>query len=161
MSDDMTENGRPLVLNVNGTAHQLSARPDRTLLSVLRDELGLGGAREGCGIGMCGACTVLLDGRPISSCLMLATQAEGQAITTIEGLADGDRLHPVQQAFIDHAGFQCAYCTPGFILTTIALLEEHPQADVQTVREYLSGNLCRCGSYVNILEAVLACIEGE
>lgn len=161
MSDNNTDNDPMIDLNVNGTTHQLSVQPERTLLSVLRDELGLGGAREGCGIGMCGACTVLVDNHPISSCLMLAMQAEGKTITTIESLADGDRLHPVQQAFIDHAGFQCAYCTPGFILTTIALLNEYPQADEQTIREYLSGNLCRCGSYANILEAVLASIERE
>ena len=161
MSDNATSNGHLLVLSVNGETHQLSVESNRTLLSVLRDELGLIGAREGCGIGMCGACTVLVDNRPISSCLMLARQAEGKDIITIEGLADGDRLHPVQQAYIDHAGFQCAYCTSGFILTTVALLHEYPQADAQTIREYLAGNLCRCGSYVHILEAVLACIEQE
>lgn len=146
-----------LILQVNRQTHLLEVNPDQTLLEVIRDKLGLVGARESCGIGMCGACTVLVDSRAISSCLMLAVQAEGKAISTIEGLADGDKLHPVQQAFIDHAAFQCAYCTPGFILSTVALLQEHPNPDDQTIREYLAGNLCRCGSYVNILEAVRAC----
>lgn len=150
-----------LTLRVNGTEHTVSDAPARTLLAVLRDDLELGGAREGCGIGMCGACTVLVDGRAISSCLILAAQVEGQAITTIEGLADGQELHPVQQAFIDQAGFQCAYCTPGFILTVVALLAEQPNPDDETVRRYLAGNLCRCGSYPNILEAVRACRSGS
>ena len=107
-----------------------------------------------------GTCTVLIDGRVVSSCLMLAVQAAEREITTIEGLANGEQLHPIQQAYIDHAAFQCAYCTPGFILSTVALLEEHPDPDDQTIREYLAGNLCRCGSYVNILEAVRACANG-
>lgn len=145
-----------LRLRVNGAEQTVHAAAGQTLLEVLRDELGLVGAREGCGIGLCGACTVLVDGRPISSCLMLAAQAEGRAITTIEGLAKGDHLHPVQQAFIEQAGFQCAYCTPGFILSSVALLAEQPTPDDNTIREYLSGNLCRCGSYENILQAVKA-----
>lgn len=147
-----------LTLRVNGQTHRLTVSPDRTLLSVLREELDLGGAREGCGVGMCGACTILIDGRPINSCLMLAVQAEGNKITTIEGLASPEGLHPVQQAYLDHAGFQCAYCTPGFILSTVALLKEHPQPDDDTIRAYLVGNLCRCGSYENILRAVKACV---
>jgi aerobic-type carbon monoxide dehydrogenase small subunit (CoxS/CutS family) len=126
---------------------------------VLREDLGLEGAREGCGIGMCGTCTVLLDGRAVSSCLVLALQAAGREITTIEGLGTEQELHPVQQAFIDHAAFQCAYCTPGFILSTVALLRENPAPDDETIRKYLSGNLCRCGSYANILKAVKACFE--
>jgi len=150
-------NEHELKLNVNGKDYQLNVPPDLTLMDVLRDELGLTGTHESCGIGICGACTILLDGRAVSSCLMLAAQAEGHAITTIEGISEGDKLHPVQQAFLEHAAFQCAYCTPGFILSTIALLEEHPHPDEQTIREYLSGNLCRCGSYKNILEAVRAC----
>jgi aerobic-type carbon monoxide dehydrogenase small subunit (CoxS/CutS family) len=105
---------------------------------------------------MCGTCTVLVDGRAISSCLLLAVQAEGKDIITVEVLASGERLHPVQRAYIDHAAFQCAYCTPGFILSTIALLTEHPHPDDETIREYLAGNLCRCGSYPNILRAVRA-----
>jgi aerobic-type carbon monoxide dehydrogenase small subunit (CoxS/CutS family) len=148
-----------ITLTVNGQQHALSVPPERTLLDALRDDLGLVGAREGCGIGMCGACTVLVDGRPISSCLMLAAQAAGRAITTVEGLAEAGKLHPVQQAFINHAAFQCAYCTPGFVLTTVALLSEHPHPDDATIREYLAGNLCRCGSYANILQAVRAAAE--
>jgi aerobic-type carbon monoxide dehydrogenase small subunit (CoxS/CutS family) len=113
---DMTE----IRLRVNGNEHVVKVRPERTLLSVLCDDLGLVGAHGGCGIGMCGTCTVLVEGSPVSSCLMLAAQAQGKAITTIEGLAEGERLHPVQQAYIDEAGFQCAYCTSGFILSTVA-----------------------------------------
>lgn len=150
-------NEHELTLNINQKEYRLNVAPDLTLMDVLRDELGLTGTHESCGIGICGACTVLIDGRAVSSCLMLAAQAEGHAITTIEGISEGDKLHPVQQAFLEHAAFQCAYCTPGFILSTIALLEEHPHPDEQTIREYLSGNLCRCGSYKNILEAVRAC----
>lgn len=149
-------NDSTATLHVNGQAHKIEAAATRTLLTVLRDDLELVGARGACGIGMCGTCTVLLDGRAVSSCLLLAAQVEGRQITTIEGLADGDNLHPVQQSYIDHAAFQCAYCTPGFILSTVALLAENPQPDEQTIREYLSGNLCRCGSYVNILKAVQA-----
>jgi aerobic-type carbon monoxide dehydrogenase small subunit (CoxS/CutS family) len=123
-------------------------------LEVLRDDLGLVGAKEGCGVGMCGACTVLVDGLPFSGCLMLAAQAAGKEIITIEGLAHDGLLHPVQQAFIDKGAFQCAYCTPGFVLAAVALLEENPSPSEAEIREYLSGNLCRCGSYRNILEAV-------
>ena len=147
-----------LNLTVNGRPVTLQTESDRTLLEVLRDDLGLGGAREGCGIGMCGACTVLLDGKAVSSCLLLAVQAEEHEITTIEGLAKEGELHPVQQAFIDHFGFQCAFCTPGFLLATVALLSENPHPSDGQIREYLSGNLCRCGSYKNILEAVRACV---
>jgi aerobic-type carbon monoxide dehydrogenase small subunit (CoxS/CutS family) len=145
-----------VTLRVNGVEQRLLAGPRRTLLEALRDGLGLGSVREACGLGVCGACTVLVDGRAISSCLMLAVQAEGAEIVTVEGLSAEGRLHPVQQAFIEHAAFQCAYCTPGFILTTVALLAEIPQPDAEAIREYLSGNLCRCGSYVNILAAVQA-----
>jgi len=146
-----------LTLRVNGIEHELEVSPTRRLLDVLRDELELGSVREGCGIGVCGTCTVLVDGRAISSCLTLAGQVEGKEIITVEGLADGERLHVVQQAYIDHAAFQCAYCTPGFILSTVALLKEHSDPDDETIRRYLAGNLCRCGSYANILEAVRAC----
>lgn len=113
---------------------------------IKREELGLVGAREGCGVGMCGACTVLVNDQPISSCLMLAVQADGTEITTIEGLSSPDGLHPVQQAFIEHAAFQCAYCTSGFILSAVALLKQQPRPDEAAIRDYLAGNLCRCGS---------------
>jgi aerobic-type carbon monoxide dehydrogenase small subunit (CoxS/CutS family) len=147
---------RELTLTVNGEEHTVRARPMDTLLNVLRSELKLFGAREGCGVGMCGACTVLLDGRPVSSCLMPVDKARHCEIVTIEGLADEDGgLDPVQQAYIDHNAFQCSFCTPGFILATKALLEERPDATEDEAREYLAGNLCRCGSYVKILDAVM------
>jgi aerobic-type carbon monoxide dehydrogenase small subunit (CoxS/CutS family) len=144
------------MLNVNGELHDLQVTHDRRLLDVLREDLGLLSVREGCGIGLCGTCTILLDGKAISGCLMLATQAQGKEILTVEGLVMNGKLHPVQKAFIEHAAFQCAYCTPGFILSTIALLNENPQPDEEAIREYLAGNICRCGSYLNILEAVKA-----
>ncbi len=145
-----------LTLRVNGQVHRVKARSHHTLLEILRRELKLFGVREGCGVGMCGACTVLVNGRPVSGCLMLAAQAEGKDLMTIEGLAGPDgELHAIQQAYVDHTAFQCSYCTPGFILTTKALLEEKPNATADDIREYLSGNLCRCGSYVKILDAVL------
>lgn len=143
-----------LTLRVNGQTHSLNVSPERTLLDVLREELGLAGAREGCGVGMCGACTVLINNQPISSCLLLAVQAQETEVTTIEGLASPEGLHPVQQAFIDHAAFQCAYCTPGFILAAVALLKQQSQPDEGTIRAYLAGNLCRCGSYNNIVQAM-------
>ena len=145
-----------VTLHVNGQDHRIANSSGRLLLQVLRDDLGLMGARGACGIGVCGPCTVLVDGRVMSSCLMLAAQAEGREITTVEGLSDGEDLHPVQQAYLDHFAFQCAYCTPGFILSTIALLDEDPLAEEDAIRGYLAGNLCRCGSYLNILRAALA-----
>jgi len=160
-NEQLAINNGTVTLQVNEKEHKLTVFSEVTLLDTLRDELGLVGAREGCGIGMCGACTVLVDGRTVSSCLMLAVQAEGREITTVEGLAKGEQLHPVQQAYIDHAAFQCAYCTPGFILSTVALLEEEPNPDDETIKKYLAGNLCRCGSYVNILEAVQHCRDAS
>jgi carbon-monoxide dehydrogenase small subunit/isoquinoline 1-oxidoreductase alpha subunit/xanthine dehydrogenase YagT iron-sulfur-binding subunit len=143
-------------LQVNGRTHRVKARMHHTLLEVLRRELKLFGTREGCGVGMCGACTVLMDGKPVSGCLLLAPLAEGKDILTIEGLAGpAGELHVIQQAYIDHTAFQCSYCTPGFILSTKALLDENPHATQAEAREYLSGNLCRCGSYVKIMDAVL------
>jgi carbon-monoxide dehydrogenase small subunit/isoquinoline 1-oxidoreductase alpha subunit/xanthine dehydrogenase YagT iron-sulfur-binding subunit len=131
-------------------------RPHHTLLEVLRNEVGLTGPREGCGVGMCGSCTVLLDGRPISGCLLPAVLAEGHELTTIEGLeGPNGELHPIQQSFVDHTGFQCSYCTPGFILTAKALLDEQPDATRDEAKAYLAGNLCRCGSYVKILDSVM------
>ena len=143
-------------LRVNGREERVRARSHHTLLQVLRDQLKLFGAREGCGIGMCGACTVLADGKPVSSCLLLAPLAEGKELLTVEGLeGPNGELSVIQQAYVDHTAFQCSYCTPGFILTTKALLEENPTPTPEEVKAYLSGNLCRCGSYVKILDAVL------
>lgn len=147
-------------LRVNGSVHQVQSEPTRPLLEVLRDELGLRSVREGCGIGICGACTVLIDGRAISSCLTLAGQAEWKSIQTLEGLAQEGTLHAVQKAFLEHAAFQCAFCTPGFILSTVAMLKEVRAPDDLSVRHYLAGNVCRCGSYRNILEAVRAASTG-
>lgn len=152
----MTDAGEQLTLNVNGRAHQVRARTHHTLLQVLRDSLKLFGVREGCGVGMCGACTVLLDGKPVSSCLLLAPLAEGKDILTIEGLESTDgTLHVVQQAYLDHAAFQCSYCTPGFILSTVGLLAEQPHPSRAEAQAYLAGMLCRCGSYVKIVDAVM------
>jgi len=144
-----------LTLRVNGQDHAVRARSHHTLLEVLRRELSLTGPREGCGVGMCGACTVLLDGRPVSGCLVLAPMAEGVDIVTIEGLEAPDgTLDPVQQAFCDHTAFQCSYCTPGFVLATKAMLDAGGEVTRDSAKAYLAGNLCRCGSYVKILDAV-------
>jgi len=142
------------MLRVNGDDREVAIQPHHTLLEVLRREFRLFSVREGCGIGMCGACTVLLDGQPVSSCLLLAALATGKEITTLEALAT-DKLHPIQQAFLDNVAFQCSYCTPGFILTTKAFLEENPSPTPAEVKDYLAGNLCRCGSYLKIMDAVL------
>ncbi|MPZ52401.1 MAG: 2Fe-2S iron-sulfur cluster binding domain-containing protein [Acidimicrobiia bacterium] len=146
---------RDVELRVNDRQLLLDIDTRHTLLEVLRNQLKMFGTREACGIGMCGACTVLIDGKPISSCLLLAVLAEGHELATIEGLAVDGHLHPIQQAFIDKSAFQCSYCTPGFILSVKALLEENPQPSSDDIREYLAGNLCRCGSYVKIEEAVV------
>jgi aerobic-type carbon monoxide dehydrogenase small subunit (CoxS/CutS family) len=147
-----------MILNVNGSRVEVDAGA-RTLLDVLRDDLNLVGTKEGCGVGMCGACTVLVEGKPFSSCHLLAEQVVDKEIITIEGLSKEGNLHPVQQAFLEHGAFQCAYCTPGFVLTTIALLNENPSPSDDEIRDYLSGNLCRCGSYQNILQAVKTASE--
>jgi aerobic-type carbon monoxide dehydrogenase small subunit (CoxS/CutS family) len=147
-------------LRVNGREQQVRTWAHHTLLDVLRDELHLHSVREGCGIGMCGACTVLMAGKPVSSCLILAPLAEGKGILTVEGLTRANgQLDPIQEAFLEHTGFQCSYCTPGFLLTTKALLEENSNPSVEDVRTYLSGNLCRCGSYTKILDSVMAASE--
>lgn len=151
------EDGRiTLTLTVNGRTERVRARAHHTILQVLRDELNLYGVREGCGVGMCGACTVLVDGKPVSGCLLLAPMAVGRELVTIEGLESPEgELDVVQQSFIDNTGFQCSYCTPGFILATKALLAERPEVTEDGAREYLAGNLCRCGSYVKIMKSVL------
>ena len=143
-------------LSVNGEARVLNVPPDRTLLELLRADLHLTGAKHGCDDSNCGVCTVLVDGQAVKSCCMLAVQAEGKVITTIEGLANGEELHPLQQAFIDHFAFQCGFCTPGMILTAKAVLDECPNAKEEDVREGLHGNICRCTGFKPIVEAVLA-----
>lgn len=143
-------------MTVNGQPVELTVEPYRTLLDVLRDELDLTGAKKGCDRGDCGACTVLLDGKPVTSCMMLAVQADGHRITTIEGLGAGGRLHPVQQAFVDHGAVQCGFCTPGMVLAAVALLEENPQPTEAEVRDAIAGNLCRCTGYAKIVDAVMS-----
>ncbi|MGH7812318.1 MAG: (2Fe-2S)-binding protein [Candidatus Binatia bacterium] len=130
-----------------------------TLLEVLRDRLKLWSVRESCGVGACGTCTVLLDGQPVSSCFLLAARAAGQEVTTLESLDDGETLHPIQQAFVEQRALQCAYCTPGFVLTVKALLAENPDPSDDEIRDYLAGNLCRCAGYAEILRAVRAAQE--
>src|SRR5207253_1347619 len=144
----------PLTLKVNGKEHQLRVDPRTTLLDCLREHLDLTGTKKGCDHGQCGACTVHVNGRRVLSCLTLAVAAQGKDITTIEGVADGDRLHPMQQAFLDHDGFQCGYCTSGQIMSALALLREPCGASDDDVRECMSGNLCRCGAYSNIIAAI-------
>ena len=150
---------RVIELNVNGDTHDLLVAPNYTLLEVLREKLGLMGTKRGCDLGACGACTVLIDGEAYLSCLMLAVDATGKEIITIEGLAAGGDLHPLQKAFIDHGGLQCGFCTPGMILTAEAILneEEHPSEEV--VKKKMAGNLCRCTGYKKILEAVMDVAE--
>ena len=147
---------RLITLSVNKEIFEVAVKPNDTLLEVLREKCDLVGAKEGCGLGECGACTVLRDGRPILSCLSLAVDAAGSEITTIEGLAEGDVLHPLQQSFIDHGAVQCGYCTPGMILTAGELLDRQPCPDEADIREAVSGNLCRCTGYAKIVEAVKA-----
>ncbi|WP_377298344.1 (2Fe-2S)-binding protein [Rhizobium sp. SGZ-381] len=152
----------PLTLDINGSPHTLSVEPRVTLLDALREQLQLTGTKKGCDQGQCGACTVLVDGRRVLSCLTLAVQAEGCEITTIEGIAgeNGD-LHPVQAAFLEHDAFQCGYCTPGQILSAVACIREgHAGSDAE-IREYMSGNLCRCGAYNTIVEAVRQAAEAS
>lgn len=150
---------REITLTVNGQSYHLNVSLHRTLLEVLRDELGLTGAKYGCGMGECGACTVLVEGEAVLSCITLAATADGKAITTIEGLAEDGNLHPVQQAFIDRGAIQCGYCTPGMILAAKALLDENPRPTEEEVKQYLRGNLCRCTGYTKIIEAVLVAAE--
>jgi xanthine dehydrogenase YagT iron-sulfur-binding subunit len=142
-----------IILTINGESHRLTVDARTTLLDALRDRLHLNGTKKGCGLGQCGACTVLVDGRRVVSCLTLAVMNQGRDITTIEGLADGE-LHPVQQAFIEHDGFQCGYCTPGQIMSAIGLIQEGRTRSDDEIRENMSGNICRCGAYTNIVAAI-------
>ena len=143
-------------LTVNSQAYRISVLPWRTLLEVIREDLGLTGTKEGCGLGECGACTVLIDDRAVNSCLVLAAEADGREITTIEGLAQGDKLHPIQQAFVDHGGLQCGFCTPGMIMSARALLDENPTPNEEEIKQGIAGNLCRCTGYAKIIESIKA-----
>ena len=143
-------------LNINGAKRATEVEPRTTLLDCLRDSLGLTGTHIGCEHGVCGACTVLVDGKPVRACLMFAVQAEGREIRTVEGLAEAEKLHPLQQAFMDHHGLQCGFCTPGFLMLAAGVLEKHPDLADAELAHVLSSNLCRCTGYHNILKAVRA-----
>jgi aerobic carbon-monoxide dehydrogenase small subunit len=155
----MSEMTGKLNFLVNHQSVEIEVQSHLTLLEVLRDHLALMGTKEGCGTGDCGACTVLIDGKPVCSCLMLAIEAEGQEVITVEGLATEHTLHPVQRAFIDHGGLQCGFCTPGFLLSSVALLAHNPQPTEDEIRQALAGNLCRCTGYDKIVQAVQAAAE--
>jgi aerobic carbon-monoxide dehydrogenase small subunit len=150
---------RDITVRINSRDEKISVDDAETLLEVLRDRFKLCSVREGCGVGACGTCTVLLDGRPVSSCFLLAARAGGHEITTLEGLSDGGSLDPIQAAFVEQRALQCAYCTPGFVLSVKALLAENPHPSDDEIREFLSGNLCRCAGYADILRAVRAAEE--
>jgi len=152
---------KQLLLKINGELHSLTVDLNKTLLEVLREDLCLTGAKPGCDFGGCGACTVLIDGKPVYSCLVLAADCKGRDILTIEGLASNGHLHPVQEAFINHGAFQCGYCTSGMILSAKALLDENPRPTEEDVRKAIAGNICRCTGYVKIVEAVLAASRVE
>lgn len=141
---------------VNGELYELSIEPWETLLDVIRNELGLTGTKKGCGTGNCGACTVLLNGKPVNSCLMLAVDARNKDILTIEGLTQDEKLHPIQEAFLNHGAVQCGFCSPGLIISTKELLDKNPSPKEEEIREAISGHLCRCTGYVKIVEAILS-----
>lgn len=145
---------KKIKLKVNGTTHELYVEPKELLLNVIREKLGITGTKYGCGIGECGACTVLLNGQPVLACLILAIVAEGKEIVTIEGISDGKTLHPVQQAFLEHAAIQCGFCTPAMVMMGKSLLDENPDAGEKEIKEYIRGNICRCTGYVNIIKAI-------
>ena len=145
---------KEIEFSVNDKSIRLSVDGNQTLLDLLREQLDLTGVKKGCDHGDCGACTVLMDGQPVNSCLVLAAEVEGRNITTIEGLVQGDKLHPVQEAFVNHNAIQCGFCTPGMILMAFALLKENPDPTEEEIRQYLQGNLCRCTGYKKIIQAI-------
>ena len=149
----------PISFTVNGDLQELFVEPRKTLLAVIRDTIGLTGTKEGCSTGDCGACTVIVDGEPVTSCMMLAVSANGKEITTIEGISSPGQLHPVQQAFLEKGGYQCGFCTPGFIMAAKALLDDNPNIPEDEMRHALGGNICRCTGYTKIIEAVLSAAE--
>lgn len=146
-------------IKINGEPKEFDVTPNTLLLNLVRDDMDLTGTKYGCGIGECGACTVHMDGLAVLACMILAVDADGHEVETIEGLSDGSELHPIQQSYLDEGAVQCGFCTPGFIMTTKALLEETPAPSEQEIREYLKGNLCRCTGYVNIVKAVQTTAE--
>ena len=146
-------------VTVNGQSHELQVRPWATLLEIIREDLGLTGTKEGCGVGECGGCTVIMEGKTVNACMVLAVEADGKRITTIEGLADGETLHPVQEAFLEIGGMQCGFCTPGMILSTKALLDANRNPTDEEIRKGLSGNFCRCTGYTKIIESVKVAAE--
>ncbi|MGH7771642.1 MAG: (2Fe-2S)-binding protein [Candidatus Binatia bacterium] len=146
----------PISLTINGSLCEIEVEPHQFLLDVIRERLGLTGAKRSCDVQVCGACTLLLDGRPVSSCTMLAFEARGREILTIEGLAQNGKLHPLQEAFIEHGGFQCGFCTPGMILTAKVLLDENPDPTKEEIIQFMNGNICRCTGYKKIIESILA-----
>ena len=150
----------PVKLEINGVKHSLTVEPRVTLLDLLREHLDLTGTKKGCDHGQCGACTVHVNGKRINSCLALAVMQDGKKVTTIEGLAKGEQLHPMQEAFIKHDGFQCGYCTPGQIMSAVACIREGHASTEADVREYMSGNICRCGAYSNIVDAIMEVKNG-
>jgi aerobic-type carbon monoxide dehydrogenase small subunit (CoxS/CutS family) len=145
---------KAIKVKVNGKAYELSVPPWRTLLEVIREDLKLTGTKEGCGQGECGSCTVIMGGKTVNSCLVLAMETDGQEIVTVEGLADGEKLHPVQEAFVEHAGMQCGFCTPGMIMSAKALLDRNPNPSEVEIREGIAGNFCRCTGYTKIIESI-------
>jgi carbon-monoxide dehydrogenase small subunit len=151
----MTEKAE-ITLTINGRSHAIRVEPRRTLVDAIREDCGQTGTHIGCEHGVCGACTVLLDGEPVRSCLMFAVQAQGRAIRTVEGLAKGDEMHPMQRAFMDHHGLQCGFCTPGFLMLAVGALEREPDISDEELIDVLSSNLCRCTGYQNIIKAVRA-----
>ena len=149
----------PISFTVNGDLQELFVEPRKTLLAVIRDTIGLTGTKEGCSTGDCGACTVIVDGEPVTSCMMLGVSANGKEVTTIEGISSPGELHPVQQAFVEKGGYQCGFCTPGFIMAAKALLDDNPNIPEDEMRHALGGNICRCTGYTKIIEAVLSAAE--
>jgi carbon-monoxide dehydrogenase small subunit len=152
---------RIIALNVNSEDFEVLIEPHRTLLEVLREDLGLTGTKRGCDLGTCGACTVLIEGKPYLSCLTLAVDVQGKKIVTIEGLAQDEETHPLQKAFVEKGAIQCGFCTPGMILTAKAFLDENPHPSEEEVKKAISGNLCRCTGYVKIVEAILSVSDGD
>jgi carbon-monoxide dehydrogenase small subunit len=159
VDEEVRELKQIIKLNINGESYEVAAEPWRTLLEVIRDTVGLTGTKKGCDEGDCGACTVLMDGKAVNSCLILAIEVQGKAVTTIEGLSEGDKLHPIQEAFVEHGGLQCGYCTPGMILSAHAFLLKNPTPSEEEIKFAIAGNLCRCTGYVKIIESIQAAAD--